>query len=186
MSLESRIQIDQLSDLAKQLEGASSFRSAELARQMAGIAEEFQRQQEQLALELPKAVQSQQAIQDASEQIRLAIESATKSPAVEVAAQLAGISEEVQKEREQLVRAITEAARPSIELYEAAREIRSALESATRQVAFEEADRMVNELRKTQARFETVMESQADLMRGLMETLVESVKKRGGASGTGA
>jgi len=186
MSLDSTIQIDQLSDLAKQLQGASSFRSAELAKQMAGIAEKFQRQQEQLALEHPAVAQSQQAMQDTADEIRLAIESANKRPAADVAAQLAGITEEFQKQREQLVTAITEAARPSLELYEAAREIRSALESTTRQATLEEADRMVNELRKTQARFENVLESQADLMRGLMETLIESVGKRGGASGTGA
>ena len=187
MTLDSTMQIDQLSNLAKQLQGASSFRSAELAKQMAGIAEEFQRQR--LTVELPEAAQSHRAMQDAAEEIRLAIESATKTPAADVAAQLAGITEEFQKQREQLVAAIAEAARPSLELYEAAREIRSTLESTTRQAAFEEADRMLNELRKTQGRFEDVLESQAHSMRDLMETLIESIRKGsggGGASGDGA
>lgn len=167
---------DQIFDLAKQIQGASSFRSAELAKQIAALADDFRSQQEHFAMALTEAGQTA-GVRHAVEEIRLAIESATKAPAVAMMDRMAALADDFRKQQEDLVTALSEAAQPPAGLQRAVEGVRLAIESATKARVAAMAEQMTQNLRRMQEQQEEMLRMQADLLNELSQKLVESVRE---------
>ena len=121
---------EQLADLAKQLQGASSFRSAELAEQItANLAETYRRPNEHFAKALSEAAEPSPGLWRAAEELRVAIESTTFVPTETWKEQIAELGQIFASQYDDLIMALTQASEGS---QQTAEEIRSAIDAVAK------------------------------------------------------
>ena len=89
--------LSQLSDLAKRIQGASSFQSIELANQMSELANEVQKSHQDLVT--AASAQNTETFQRTVEEMQRAVELAARAPQAAVTEQMASIQRKLEEQQ---------------------------------------------------------------------------------------